>query len=88
VIEALQAAEEALACAALAAVVLEIRGSAPALDLVALRRLVLAARAAGRPCLLLRTGAAPAPTPALTRWAIAARPSAGVARRQMGLPAV
>lgn len=95
VVDALAAAEEALACDALAATVLEIRGPAPALDLVALRRLTLAARARGRPCLLLRTGATPQPTPALTRWSIAARPAgatgaaAGAAfRRQMGLPAV
>jgi hypothetical protein len=94
VVDALAAAEEALACPALAAVVVEIRGPAAALDLVALRRLTLAARAAGRPCLLLRTGAKPVPTPALTRWSIAARPAAqpagpatGADRRLMGLPA-
>lgn len=93
VLEALAAAEEALASPALAAIVLEIRGAAPALDLVALRRLTLAARRHGRPCLLLRTGARPVPTPALTRWAIAARPAVapaatGWGRRQMGSPAV
>jgi protein ImuA len=93
VVEALAAAEEALASPALAAIVLEIRGAAPALDLVALRRLTLAARRHGRPCLLLRTGAQPVPTPALTRWAIAARPAVapaatGWGRRQMGSPAV
>jgi protein ImuA len=93
VLEALAAAEEALASPALAAIVLEIRGAAPALDLVALRRLTLAARRHGRPCLLLRTGARPVPTPALTRWAIAARPAVaplatGWGRRQMGSPAI
>lgn len=94
IVDALAAAEEALACGALAATVLEIRGPAPALDLVALRRLTLAARRRGRPCLLLRTGATLQPTPALTRWAIAAVPAGAtgaatgaVFRRQMGLPA-
>jgi protein ImuA len=89
-VDALQAAEEALASPAPAVVVLELRGETPALDLVALRRLALAAAARGRPCLLLRTGARPQPTPAATRWAIAAAPSAaaavGFGRRQMGAP--
>ena len=81
--DALRMADDALACAALGAVVLELRGPAPMLDLTALRRLHLGAEAHTVPCFLLRFGAEPIASPALTRWSIAARASGGGA----GLPA-
>jgi protein ImuA len=78
--DALRMADDALACSALGAVVLELRGLAPMLDLVALRRLHLQAEARGVPCFLLRFGAEPIASPALTRWSIAARSSGSEAR--------
>jgi protein ImuA len=73
--DALRMADDALACSALASVVLELRGPMPALDLTALRRLHLSAEGSGVPCLILRFGAEPIASPALTRWSIAARAS-------------
>ena len=72
--DALRAAGEALGSPALGAVVLELRGKVPALDLTAARRLSLAAQSQSVPCLLLRSGADPMPSPALSRWSVAARP--------------
>ncbi|MFO1149622.1 MAG: hypothetical protein U1E62_14695 [Alsobacter sp.] len=79
--DSLRAAEEGLRCRALAGVLLEPWGEARALDLAAMRRLSLAAEAAGVTLLLLRSGThdareAPGPGGALTRWRIAAAPSA------------
>ncbi len=72
--DALRMADDALAMSALGVVVLELRGPAPMLDLTALRRLHLGAEARAVPCFLLRFGADPIASPALTRWSIAARP--------------
>jgi protein ImuA len=79
--ESLRAAEEGLRCRALAGVLLEPWGEAKALDLTAMRRLALAAEASGVTLLLLRSGThdardAPGPGGALTRWRVAAAPSA------------
>jgi protein ImuA len=79
--ESLRAAEEGLRCRALAGVLLEPWGEAKALDLTAMRRLSLAAEASGVTLLILRSGThdareAPGPGGALTRWRIAAAPSA------------
>ena len=64
--EVLWAAEEALRCPAVAGVVVELARS---LDLLASRRLQLAAEAGGAAGLLLRPGPPdPAPNAALTRW--------------------
>lgn len=72
----LWAAEEALRCPALAAVI--FLGAAP--GLVAARRLQLAAEAGGTLGLLLRPdAAAPPPSPAHTRWRVAALPGTGPA---------
>lgn len=72
----LQGALDALRCPALGAVVVEMRGRQPLLDLTASRRLVLAAEGSGVTALLLRIGGDPAPSAAETRWRIAAAPSA------------
>jgi protein ImuA len=68
---ALRSAADALACDALGAVVLEVWGQqAKQLDLVASRKLTLAAQASGVTGLLLRIGAEPSPSTAETRWIV------------------
>lgn len=62
------------------AVVVELNGAPACLDLTASRRLVLAAREAGVTALLLRLGGGLAPSAAVTRFEIAAAPSAGRVR--------
>ncbi|MGZ5872338.1 MAG: ImuA family protein [Bradyrhizobium sp.] len=69
---ALRTAADALACDAVGAVVLEVWGEARQLDLVASRKLTLAAQASGATCLLLRTAAEPQPSTAETRWIVRA----------------
>jgi len=69
---ALRTAADALACDALGAVVLEVWGQARQLDLVASRKLTLAAQASGVTGLLLRIAAAPEPSTAETRWIVRA----------------
>ena len=59
---ALRTAADALACDALGAVVLEVWGQARQLDLVASRKLTLAAAASGVTALLLRMAAEPRPS--------------------------
>src|SRR5947207_7823376 len=69
---ALRTAADAFACDALGAVVLEVWGEARQLDLVASRKLTLAAQASGVTGLLLRLAAEPAPSTAETRWIVRA----------------
>jgi protein ImuA len=69
---ALRTTADALACDALGAVVLETFGEARQLDLVASRKLTLAAQSSGVTALLLRVGASPAPSTAETRWIVRA----------------
>ncbi len=69
---ALRSAADALACDALGGVVLEIWGEARQLDLVASRKLTLAARLSGVTGLLLRVAAVPSPSTAETRWIVRA----------------
>ena len=69
---ALRTAADALACDALGAVVLEVWGEARQLDLVASRKLTLAAQASGVTGLLLRPAAEPQPSTAETRWIVRA----------------
>jgi protein ImuA len=69
---ALRSTADALACDALGAVVLEVFGDPRQLDLVASRKLTLAAQASGVTALLLRLGAAPAASTAETRWIVRA----------------
>ena len=69
---ALRTAADALACDAVATVVLEVWGEARQLDLVASRKLTLAAQASGVTCLVLRMAAAPQPSTAETRWIVRA----------------
>lgn len=67
---ALRTAADALACDAIGVVVLEVWGEARALDLVASRKLTLAAQASGVTGLLLRVAAEPQPSTAETRWIV------------------
>jgi protein ImuA len=74
--DALRAGADALSCAALGAVVLEIPGNPKILDLVASRRLVLGAQSKGVTVFLLRPMAQAEPSAAETRWLVRAAPSA------------
>jgi protein ImuA len=69
---ALRTAADALACDALGGVVLEVWGEVRQLDLVASRKLTLAAQASGVTGLLLRVAAQPQPSTAETRWIVRA----------------
>ena len=69
---ALRTTADALACDALGGVVLEVWGEARQLDLVASRKLTLAARMSGVTGLLLRVAAEPLPSTAETRWIVRA----------------
>src|SRR5439155_24131487 len=69
---ALRTAADALACDALGCVVLEVFGAARQLDLVASRKLTLAAQASGVTALLRRLAATPQPSTAETRWIVRA----------------
>jgi len=69
---ALRTTADALACDALGAVVMEIWGETRQFDLVASRKLTLAARMSGVTGLLLRLAAAPMPSTAETRWIVRA----------------
>ncbi|MGE4321603.1 MAG: ImuA family protein [Sphingobium sp.] len=71
----LRGAVDALRCPALGALLIEVRGRAPLLDLTASRRLALAAERSGVTALLLRIGADPVPSAADTRWRIGSAPS-------------
>lgn len=84
---ALQAGLEGARCAALAAVIIELRGEAKAYDLVASRRLALAAKTSGARVLLARVGASPMPSAAQTRWQVRALPSRALAAKAPGPPA-
>ena len=84
---ALRTAADALACDALGAVVLEVWGQAKQLDLVASRKLTLAAQASGVTGLLLRIAAEPLPSTAETRWIVRAAHSPPEAPSGAPLPA-
>lgn len=71
----LRAASDALSCAALGAVVMEIPGETRRLDLTATRRLALAAAEKTVTAILLRFGATPGASAADTRWLVRAAPS-------------
>jgi protein ImuA len=69
---ALKTAADALACDAVGVVVLEVWGAARQLDLVASRKLTLAAQMSGVTGLVLRVAAEPLPSTAETRWIVRA----------------
>jgi protein ImuA len=73
--DGLRAANDALSCAALGTVVIEIPGSPKILDLTASRRLTLAATQKSVTTFLLRLGAQPDASTAETRWLVRAASS-------------
>jgi protein ImuA len=74
-LDALSAANDILACAHVGALLLELEGDPKCLDLVASRRLSLAAQESGVTAIMLRCGAQLEPSAALTRWQVASAPS-------------
>ncbi len=68
--DGLRAAKDALSCGALGAVVIEISGNPKILDLLASRRLTLAASQKSVTAFLLRFGAQPGASAAETRWLV------------------
>jgi protein ImuA len=73
--DSLRAANDALSCSALGAVVIEISGKPKILDTMASRRLTLACTQKSVTAFLLRFGAHPDSSTAETRWCIRAAPS-------------
>jgi len=73
--DALAAAHDILACPHVGALLLEMEGMPKCLDLVASRRLSLAAGESGVTAFVLRNGAKAEPSAALTRWQVASAPS-------------
>jgi protein ImuA len=73
--DAVRAASDALSCAALGAVVIEIPGEPKILDLVASRRLTLACTQKTVTAFLLRFGGKPQASTAETRWLVRSAPS-------------
>jgi len=71
----LRAGSDALGCKGLGAVIIEPWGEAKIFDLVASRRLTMAAQQHGVTAIVLRVGAKPAPSTAETRWVVDANPS-------------
>lgn len=82
----LKAAADLLRAGAVGALLLELHGAAPRLDLTASRRLALAAAAGATPCLLLRVGGAPVPSAAWRRWTVGARSSLPLPGNAPGAP--
>ena len=74
-VDALRAANDALSCAALGAVVIEIPGTPKILDLMASRRLTLACAQKTVTAFLLRFNAQPDASTAETRWLVRAAAS-------------
>jgi len=68
--DALSAANDVLACPHVGALLLEVEGMPKCLDLVASRRLSLAAGESGVTAFLLRNSAQAEPSAALTRWQV------------------
>jgi protein ImuA len=78
-VDVLWAMEQALSCPALAAVVGEVWGDPPALDLTATKRLALRAERGGVAAWLLRRAATPDLSAARKRWRVASLPSLAAA---------
>lgn len=69
-LESLRVASDCIRSRAPSAILLEVYGSAPVIDLTATRRLSLAAAQAGLPVLLVRMDAQPGTSAAFTRWQV------------------
>lgn len=86
VTEGLRAGREALGCGGLGAVIMDLWGPSPAMDLVATRRLMRAAVEAGGTGFLLRGHGAATPSAARSRWRVRAAPSAPLPANAPGQP--
>ena len=84
---ALKAAVDGLRCAGLGAVLVEVHGRAPVLDLTASRRMMLAAERSGVRAVLVRHDAGPQPSAAWTRWQVGSTPSCVLPANAPGPPA-
>jgi protein ImuA len=80
----LRAAADSVKCSGVGAVFIEPWGKARELDLTASRRLSMAAAQSGVLALVLRSGAEPSPSAALTRWRIACAPSTAISTNPEG----
>jgi protein ImuA len=83
----LRAALDCVRDGAAAAVLLELHGRQPLLDLTATRRLALAGAENETMVLLARSAAPPTPSAVHTRWQVAAAPSQPLAANAPGFPA-
>lgn len=83
----LRGAADALRCSGLGAVVAECWGNPHLLNLMASRRLTLAAEHSRVTALMLRPGGKPAPSTADTRWSVCAAPSRPLEANAPGVPA-
>jgi len=83
----LRTAADALACDAVGVVVLEVWGEVRQFDLVASRKLTLAAQTSGVTALVLRMAAEPQPSTAETRWMVRAAHSPPAAAVNPAAPA-
>jgi len=85
----LRAGLEAARCPNIAALVMESWGKMAPYDLTASRRLVLAAERSGVPLFMLRLGTdMQAPSAAHSRWLVESSPSAPMAAKACGAPAI
>ncbi len=82
--DALKAAEDALHCHALGAVLFEPWGDPKSLDLTTTRRLTLASEDSSVPLIILRSGGRSASGTARTRWIVTSKMSASV--EEPGIP--
>ena len=82
----LRVAADAARCPGLGALIVEVHGQCPALDLTASRRLALAVEQSGVTLLLLRLEAEPVPSAANTRWAVRSTPSEALEANAPGAP--
>jgi protein ImuA len=82
----LRGAADALRCNGLGVVVVECWANPARLDLMASRRLTLAAEHSGVTALMVRPGGRPAPSTADTRWSVRAAPSRPLEANAPGPP--
>lgn len=82
----LKTAVDALRSNALSAVMVEAHGRFSELDIIASRRLALAAEKSGTPLFLIRADAEPSASAAETRWRISSAPSRMLSAQSPGAP--
>lgn len=83
----LRAAAEAARCPPIGAALVEFWGEPKVLDPKASRRLALAAGASGVTLVMIRLGASPSPSAAMSRWSVAAAASTPLEANAPGRPA-